>query len=125
MGLLRLLAALLTLTFLSGTLPAQTAKDASPKAAEKASPKAKGAEKASPKAAEKASGKAAGAKAGAPVDINRAAAAELKTIPGVGDAYSAAIIKGRPYANKTQLKTRGIIPDAVYEKIKDQIIAKQ
>jgi DNA uptake protein ComE-like DNA-binding protein len=115
MGLLRLLAALLTLTFLSGTLPAQTAKKAPPKAAEKASGNA----------AEKASGKAPDAKAGAVVDINRAAAAELKTIPGVGDAYSAAIIKGRPYANKTQLKTRGIIPGALYEKIKDQIIAKQ
>ncbi|MCU1325266.1 MAG: hypothetical protein JWN34_636 [Bryobacterales bacterium] len=123
MGLLRLLAALLTLTFLSGTLPAQTAKKAPPKAAEKASGNA--AEKASGKAAEKASGKAADAKAGAVVDINRAAAAELKTIPGIGDAYATAIIKGRPYANKTQLKTRGIIPDAVYEKIKDQIIAKQ
>jgi competence protein ComEA len=115
MGLLRLLAVLLTLTFLSGTLPAQTPKKAPPKAAEKASGNA----------AEKASGKAADAKAGAPVDINRAAAAELKTIPGIGDAYATAIIKGRPYANKTQLKTRGIIPDAVYEKIKDQIIAKQ
>jgi DNA uptake protein ComE-like DNA-binding protein len=58
-------------------------------------------------------------------DINSATAAQLKTLPGIGDAYSAAIIKGRPYANKTQLKTRNIIPTATYNKIVSQIIANQ
>jgi DNA uptake protein ComE-like DNA-binding protein len=55
----------------------------------------------------------------------RSTPAELKSIPGIGDAYSAAIVKGRPYANKAQLKSKGIVPDGVYEKIKDKIIAKQ
>jgi competence protein ComEA len=59
------------------------------------------------------------------VDINSASEAELKGIPGLGDAYVAKIVVNRPYANKTQLKSRKIIPDAVYEKIKDLIIAKQ
>jgi competence protein ComEA len=59
------------------------------------------------------------------VDINTAAEAELKAIPGIGDAYAAKIIAGRPYANKTQLKSRKIIPAVLYEQVKDQLIAKQ
>lgn len=59
------------------------------------------------------------------VDINSASEAELKSIAGIGDAYAARIIAGRPYANKTQLKTRGIIPGALYEQIREQVIAKQ
>lgn len=59
------------------------------------------------------------------VDINSADAAHLKALPGIGDAYSAAIIKGRPYKNKTQLLSKGIIPQATYNKIAAKIIAKQ
>jgi len=62
---------------------------------------------------------------GALVDINTATDAELKAIPGLGDAYIAKIVVGRPYANKTQLKSRNILPGPVYEKVKDLIIAKQ
>jgi competence protein ComEA len=65
------------------------------------------------------------APSGGLIDINSAGAAELKTLPGIGDAYSAAIIKNRPYANKTQLKSRNVIPSGTYEKIKDKVIAKQ
>src|SRR5512133_2747652 len=59
------------------------------------------------------------------VDINTASEAELKAIPGIGDAYAAKIIAGRPYANKTQLKSRKIVPAVLYEQVKDQLIAKQ
>jgi competence protein ComEA len=59
------------------------------------------------------------------VDINSATEAELKAVPGIGDAYAAKIIAGRPYANKTQLKSRKIIPATLYEQVKDQLIAKQ
>ena len=59
------------------------------------------------------------------VDINSATDAELKAVPGIGDAYAAKIIAGRPYANKTQLKSRKILPAVQYEQVKDRLIAKQ
>ncbi|HEY2039828.1 MAG TPA: helix-hairpin-helix domain-containing protein [Edaphobacter sp.] len=66
---------------------------------------------------------AATAATAAPLDINTATPDQLKAFPGIGDAYSKRIIDGRPYTAKNQLVTRGILPQATYNKIKDQIIA--
>ena len=58
------------------------------------------------------------------LDINTATPDQLKALKGIGDAYSKRIIDGRPYTAKNQLSTRGILPPATYNQIKDLIIAK-
>ena len=74
----------------------------------------------------KAPAKAAAPKASAAlIDINSASADELSALPGIGKAYSDKIIKGRPYKGKNELLDKKILPAGVYNKVKDQIIAKQ
>lgn len=59
------------------------------------------------------------------LDINSASKAQLDALPGIGAARSDAIIKGRPYKGKDDLVNKKIIPQNVYDGIKDKIIAKQ
>ena len=74
--------------------------------------------------AKKADTKAA-APAGALIDINTASEKELASLDGIGEARAKAIVKGRPYKGKNELKDKKIIPESVYNGIQDKIIAKQ
>ena len=60
-----------------------------------------------------------------PLDINSASEADLKELPGIGDAYAKKIVDGRPYKRKDELVQKKVVPQATYDKIKDMVVAKQ
>jgi DNA uptake protein ComE-like DNA-binding protein len=62
---------------------------------------------------------------GALIDVNSASVDQLKTLPGIGDAYSEKIVKNRPYHGKNEIVSKAGVPQATYDKIKDQIVAHQ
>lgn len=69
---------------------------------------------------------AAQAQAKAPlVDINSASRAELKTLPGLGDAEADRIIKARPYPSKAKLVADNVLPYPTYLGLKGRIVALQ
>jgi len=85
-------------------------------------PKAKAETKAAAKPAEAPK---ADMKKAEPMDINSASEKDLATLKGIGDVRAKAIVKGRPYKGKDELVQKKIIPENVYNDIKEQIIAKQ
>ncbi len=58
------------------------------------------------------------------LDINTATPQELDALPGIGKAYTQAIILGRPYKDKRELRTRKILPRGTYGKIMALITAR-
>ena len=101
---------------------AEAPKDSAKKA--ETAPKAE-TKKADAKTDAKKSDTKAAAPAGALIDINTASEKELASLNGIGEARAKAIVKGRPYKGKNELKDKKIIPESVYNGIQDKIIAKQ
>jgi DNA uptake protein ComE-like DNA-binding protein len=59
------------------------------------------------------------------VDINTADKATLEKLKGIGPARADAIIKGRPYKGKDELVEKKILPQSVYDGLKDELVARQ
>ena len=59
------------------------------------------------------------------LDLNTATADQLKALPGIGDASTEKIIKGRPFAREGELVQKKILPRATYKNINYKIVAKQ
>lgn len=55
------------------------------------------------------------------VNINTATEAELDFLPSVGKVTAQKIIGGRPYSSVEELKSRAIIPNSTFEKIKTSL----
>jgi len=59
------------------------------------------------------------------VDINSASRAELKTLPGIGDAEADRIIAARPYPSKAKLGADKVVTDETYLAIRSLVVAVQ
>jgi competence protein ComEA len=58
------------------------------------------------------------------IDLNTASRDDLMTLEGIGEVRADAIIRARPFKAKTELVERRLIPEALYDKIADKLIAR-
>jgi DNA uptake protein ComE-like DNA-binding protein len=57
------------------------------------------------------------------VDINSATLEELMKIPGITRVWGERIVRFRPYRTKADLEEQGVLPEELYSRIKDYVIA--
>lgn len=60
---------------------------------------------------------------GQPQDLNLASAADLKTLTGIGVTDVGRTIARRPYRTKEEIVEREIVPQVVWDQIKDEVFA--
>lgn len=80
-----------------------------------------------PRPGEQAPAGAVGSPAETAIDINRASAAELESLPGIGPTTAARIIRSReakPFARVEELQTRGLVSARVFGDVKDLITTR-
>jgi DNA uptake protein ComE-like DNA-binding protein len=58
------------------------------------------------------------------VDLNSASRDDLMNLDGIGEVRADAIIRARPFKAKTELVERRLIPEALYDKIADKVMAR-
>ena len=64
------------------------------------------------------------AQASSLIDLNAASRDDLMTLDGIGEVRADAIIRARPFKAKTELVERRLIPESLYEKIADKVMAR-
>jgi len=63
--------------------------------------------------------------AGELIDINSASIDELKSLPGISEAFAKKIVENRPYKRKDELVKKQVISQAIYDQVADEITARQ
>src|SRR4051812_38071271 len=58
------------------------------------------------------------------IDLNSASRDDLMALDGIGEVRADAIIRARPFKAKTDLVERRLIPEALYDKIADKVMAR-
>jgi len=66
----------------------------------------------------------AAAPASSLIDLNSASRDDLMSLDGIGEVRADAIIRARPFRAKTELVERRLIPEALYDKIADKVVAR-
>jgi Helix-hairpin-helix motif/Prokaryotic membrane lipoprotein lipid attachment site len=59
-----------------------------------------------------------------PININKASADDLETLPGIDEALAEKIIAGRPYEAGAELYKRHIVSKAEYDRIANRVVAR-
>lgn len=119
--IVRLLSTLVLILGCAAWAPAQEDEARAPKKTPKALQEAKAKARERRQQAKAKADAEAKAKA---VDINHASLEELKKLPGITDAYAAAIIAKRPYRSKAELVTKNAVPNGTFQSIRKQVAAK-
>ncbi|MBI3197988.1 MAG: helix-hairpin-helix domain-containing protein [Rhodospirillales bacterium] len=58
------------------------------------------------------------------IDLNNASRDDLMKLDGIGEVRADAIIRARPFRAKTELVERRLIPEHLYDRIADKVMAR-